>query len=138
MPSAEQIKHFIQNILGCSCPEDVFRTIDVRRNVRLNNFAVLDSAIIIGNRLLVYIAEAGTAGCTEEHLPVLVEAGKKERDEKGLNRFRLVLVTNEPEGVQLAAKKQFEELRGSDDKVHLHVINRKTMPFATESTENTG
>jgi hypothetical protein len=135
MPSPEQIKHFVQNTLGCSCPEDVFQSVDVRNTARLSSFITLDNTIIIGNRLLIYIAEAGTAGCTEEHLPILVEAGKKERDKKGLNRFRLVLVTDEPEGVQLAAEKQFEELRGSDDKVHLHVINRKTMPFATESTE---
>jgi hypothetical protein len=129
----ERIKHFIQNTLGCSCPEEVFRSIDVRRNVRLNSFIVLDSALIIGNRLLVYLAEAGSAGCIEEHLPVLVAAGKKERDERGLNRFRLVLVADEPETVLWAAGKLFEELRGADGKVHLHVISKKDFSLATST-----
>ena len=135
MPAPERIKHFIQNTLGCGCPDEVFRSIDVRRNVRLNSFIVLDSAFVIGNRLLVYLAEAGSAGCIEEHLPVLVAAGKKEREEKGLTRFRLVLVADEPETVLRAAEKLFEDLRGADRKVHLHVIDRRSMPFAAEITE---
>jgi hypothetical protein len=129
MPSTEQIKHFVQNTLGCSCPEEVFQSIDIHRNVRLNSFIVLDSAIIIGNRLLVHIAEAGTVGCIEEHLPTLVNAGKKERDEKGLNRFRLVLVADEPREVRQTAGKLFDELRGTDEKVHLHVIDRSDTLF---------
>ncbi len=36
MLSPDRIKHFVQNILGCGCPEEVFRSIDVRRNLRLN------------------------------------------------------------------------------------------------------
>ncbi len=133
MPSPEQIKRFVQNTLGCSCPEVVFQSIDIQRNVRLNSFIVLDSAIIIGNRLLVHIAEAGTAGCIAEHLPILVNAGKKERDEKGLNRFRLVLVADEPDEVRQAAGRQFEELRGNDEKVHVHVISRKDFPLTHRS-----
>jgi hypothetical protein len=136
MSSPERIRHFIQSTLGCNCPEEVSRSIDVRRNVRLSSFIVLDSAIIIGNRLLVYIVEAGTAGCIEEHLPILVDAGKKERDEKGLNRFRLVLVADEPDEVRQAAEGQFEELRGNDEKIHLHVISRKDLFFTAENAES--
>jgi hypothetical protein len=129
----ERIKYFVQDTLGCGCPEEVFRSIDVRRDVRLNSFITLDSSIIVGNRLLVYIADAGSAGCVEEHLPVLVAAGIKERDEKGLNRFRLVLVTEDPEVVRRFAERQFEELQGNDEKVHLHVISRSAIPFNTKA-----
>ncbi len=101
-----------------------------------NSFIVLDSAIIIGNRLLVYVAEAGTAGCIEEHLPVLVEEGKKERDKKRLNRFRLVLVADEPDEVRQTAEGQFEELRGGDEKVHLHVIKKNDLFFTAENAES--
>ena len=126
----ERTKHFIQHTLGCSCPKEVFQSIDVRSNLRLSSFITLDSAIIIGHHLLVSIAEGGPAGCIEEHLPVLVAAGRKERDEKGLNRFSLVLVFDDPEKVRPGAERQFEELRGSDEKVHLHVIGRSDYPFA--------
>lgn len=135
MLSPEHIKHFVQNTLGCGCPEDVFKSIDVRRNVRLNSFIVLDSAIIIGNRLLVYIVEAGSPGCVEEHLPVLVARGRKERDEKGLNRFRLVLVADNSDAVRNIAGRIFDELRGTDEKVHLHVIKKSEIPFTAEDAE---
>ncbi len=131
----DRIKYFVQNILGCGCPEEVFRSIDVRRNVRLNSFIVPDCAIVIGNRLLIYIAKAGSASCIEEYLPVLLAAGEKELDAKGLNRFRLVLVANEPDEVRQAAEIQFEELRGPDEKSHLHVIRRNEMPFTAEDAE---
>jgi hypothetical protein len=36
MHPAKQIKHFIQNTLGCSCPEEVFQSVEIHRNVRLN------------------------------------------------------------------------------------------------------
>jgi hypothetical protein len=133
----ERIRHFVQNTLGCTCPEEVFLSIDVRRSVRLNSFIVLERALIIGNRLLIYVAEAGSAGCIEEHLPVLVASGRKERDEKRLSRFRLVLVSDRPDEVRQTTERQFEELRGTDDKVHLHVISNKALPFATAVTEGT-
>jgi len=133
MLSPEHIKHFVQNTLGCGCPEEAFRSIDVRRNVHVSSFIFLESAIIIGNRLLIYIAEAGSAGCAEEHLPVLVARGRTERDEKGLNRFRLVLVSDKPDEVRSAAERQFEELRGLDEKIHLHMISRKDFSLATSA-----
>lgn len=132
----ERVKNFVQHTLGCGCPEEVFRSIDVRQQVALNSFILLDTVLVIGNRLLVYIAEAGSAGCIAEHLPVLVNAGKAERDKKGLNRFRLVLVADDPAEARKAAQNQFEELRGEDGKVHLHVIGKDELHFATEGTEN--
>ena len=41
---SERIKHFIQNTLGCGCPEEVFRSIDVRGNVRLSSFIISDGS----------------------------------------------------------------------------------------------
>jgi hypothetical protein len=136
MTNANLIKRFVQETLGCGCPEEVFRSIEYRRNFRLNSFIVLSARIIIGNRLLIYVTESGSGACIEEHLPVLMAMGRKERDEKGLNRFRLVFVTDDPAEVQRTAEKMFEELRGMDEKMHLHVIHTKANPFATESTEN--
>ncbi len=129
------IKKFVQETLGCGCPEEVFRSIEVQRNVRLNSFIVLNAAIIIGNRLLIYVTEAGSEGCVEERLPVLVASGRKERDKKGLNRFRLVLAADDPEEIRRVAGKTFEELRGNDEKVHLHIIRKSSIPFTTEDAE---
>jgi len=73
----ERIKHFIQHTLGCSCPKEVFQSIDVRSNLRLSSFITLDSAIIFGHRLLVSIAEGGAAGCIEEHCRCSLRPGEK-------------------------------------------------------------
>lgn len=122
-----QIKRFVQEALGCVCQEEVFRSIEYRSGVRLSNFVTLSAVVVIGNRLLIYVTEAGSSGCVEEHLPVLVSAGKNERDKKGLNRFRLVIAADNPAAIQQISGKMFEELRGKDDKIHLHVVSKKEM-----------
>ncbi|NTW58622.1 MAG: hypothetical protein HGA43_05600 [Nitrospirae bacterium] len=108
----------------------------MRRNVPLNSFIALDCVLIVGNRLLIYIADAGTEGCVEEHLPILVRRGKEERDGKGLKRFRLVLVADEPREIRQSADRLFEELRGGDEKVHLHVIKKNDLFFTVEVAGN--
>jgi hypothetical protein len=131
MTDKEKIKRFVQETLGCGCPGEVFRSIDCRRQVPLSNEVVLHSAITIGNRLLIYVAEAGNRSFIEKHLAFLVSAGKSERDSKGLNRFRLVMVTDESPGNRDAIGRTFEELREGDEKIHLHVIgsNDKYLDF---------
>lgn len=122
-----QIKRFVQEILGCACPEDVFRSIEYRPGVRLNSFITLNAAVVIGNRLLIYVAEAGSAGCIEEHLPILVSEGKRERDEKGLNRFRLVIAVDKPSEVQQTERKMFEKLVGKEKRIHIHIVSKKEL-----------
>lgn len=135
MTDNNDIKIFVQNTLGCGCPEEVFRSIQCRWNVRLNSFIILNARIVIGNRLLIYISEAESEGCIEEHLHVLMAMGRKERDEKGLNRFRLVIVADDPAEIQKVAGKMFEELRGTDEKIHLHVVHKKDLNFTAEDAE---
>lgn len=132
MKQTDDIKRFVQATLGCGCPEEVFRSVDIARNVPLNSFITLSARIVVGNRLLIYIADAGSAGCVEEHLPVLLAAGRKERDRLGLNRFRLVLAAEEPGSLRDGAEKLFRELRGKDEKAHLHVIPKSEILFTTE------
>ncbi len=129
MSAAGSIRVFVRTALGCSCPDEVFRSIEDRPARRINSFITLQRSFVIGNRLLIYVLGAGSAGCLEEHLPVVLAAGRKERDERGLNRFRLVVVADEPEKVRRTAERLFGELHGGDEKVHLHVISATEMPF---------
>ncbi len=125
MPAPEQIKRFVQKTLGCGCPEEVFQSIECREKVRLNSEIVLSSSITIGNRLLIYIMDVKSTDVIEKFLPPLISAGKSERASKGLNRFRLVIAAEEPDEVRRIAEKMFDELRGKDDKIHLHVIDKR-------------
>lgn len=60
----------------------------------------------------------------QQHLGVVVSAGKKERDEQGLNRLRLVVVTDD-EAEKESLISRFNELKDKDEKIHLHVIKKE-------------
>ena len=119
----KRIKAFVQDALGCGCPEEVFRSIACRQNVRLNEKVLLSRTITIGNRLLIYVIDSKESDTIQE-LGVIVSAGKKERDEHGLNRLRLVVVTDDAEEKKSLIRK-FKELKDKDEKIHLHVIRKE-------------
>ena len=132
MVDADKIVVFVRKTLGCGCPEEAFRSLDCRRTVPLNDEVVLNSVVIVGNRLLIYVFEPTPEDVAERHLAVLVTAGKQERDSRGLNRFRLVIVTDD------AAEKEslldlFHMLQGKDEKMHLHVIKKAENIFAMKT-----
>jgi hypothetical protein len=119
----KRIKAFVQDALGCGCPEEVFRSIACRQNVRLNEKVLLSRTITIGNRLLIYVIDSRESNMIQ-HLGAIVSAGKKERDEQGLNRLRLVVVTDEAAEKESLIRR-FNELKDKDEKIHLHVIKKE-------------
>lgn len=124
----EAIKLFVQQTLGCGCPEEVFEHIDCRFNIKLNHEIILRNKIKIGNRLLIYVLEVNNAGPIKSILPFLVAAGKTERDDLKFNRFRLVLVTDKSDELKQAAESMFNTIN-KDEKVHLHVVHKETVPI---------
>ena len=120
----KRIKEFVQDTLGCGCPEEVFHAIDCRQNVRLNEKVLLSCTITIGSRLLIYVIDSRESSMIQQHLGVIVSAGKKERDEQGLNRLRLVVVTDDA-AVKGSLIRRFKELKDKDEKIHLHVIKKE-------------
>jgi hypothetical protein len=127
MSEKEDIKIFAQQTLGCGCPEEVFEHIDSQSNVKLNGL-VLRRKIKIGDRLLIYIAEMAGADSVKQNMAFLVASGRKERDSIGFNRFRLVLTADNISEVQKVAEAVFAVIN-KDEKVHLHVISKKSIPF---------
>lgn len=121
----EDVKYFIQKILGCGCPENVFEHIECYNNVKINNI-ILKSKINIGNRLLVYIVEIKDTEYLAHILPILIKEGRRER-ESGFNRFRLVLSTKSINEIKQNANILFREM-DKDDKVHLHVVSAEDIP----------
>lgn len=122
MADKEKIKRFVQEALGCGCPEEVFRSIDCERHADLGGGVILHSIITIGNRLLVYVVH-DNQDFVVKHLAFLISAGKKERDSRGLNRFRLVIVMDGFPGNGDVIRRTFDELREKDENIHLHVIS---------------
>jgi hypothetical protein len=114
-----EIKRFVQETLGCSCPEEVFNKIDYQKESN----GVSGSQINVGDRLLIYIITAGRESNIQGVINSALERGIVERDKKGFNRFRLVLVASSPDDVRSSAERAFDSSAYTDEKTHLHIVN---------------
>ncbi len=119
MVSDRNVKEFVRKTLGCDCAEDVFKHIENEHDVKVAGIT-LKSKINVGNRLLVYVVEPGDL---PKEMPALIKTGREERDARGFNRFRLVLVSDDA-ALRERAFKAFVRLPEVDEKVHLHVIGK--------------
>jgi hypothetical protein len=72
-----RVKEFVRNTLGCDCAEEVFEHIENEKGVEAGGIR-LRNKINVGNRLLVYIVEAGGDAITIKAMPALIAAGKQE------------------------------------------------------------
>lgn len=121
-----RIKQFVQQALGCTCPDKVFEQIEDRRVS--SPVSPHNRSITIGGRLLVYIWEVEDVEQFKEKFLAMLAAGLKERDETGLNRFRAVLaVADNNTGIASEAAFHFAEFGGRDDRIHFHVIPRDVL-----------
>ena len=120
MKSKHPIKKFVQNVLGCKCPDKVFEQIEDR--YLLPSSSTHSRSITIGGRLLIYVWEVDGQGDLQEGLHAMLEAGQKERDARGLNRFRAVLSVETPHTVTSRANKYFSLFEGRDDRMHIDVV----------------
>lgn len=120
MISNEKIKTFVKQVLGCACPEEVFKYIEYRSNIKIND-VMLSGKINIGNKLLIYVVELNNPNSIKSILTFLVNAGKRERDDSRFNRFRLVLATDRLNEIKQDADVIFKTI-DKDERVHLHVI----------------
>ncbi|MHC4461343.1 MAG: hypothetical protein ACYS30_07890 [Planctomycetota bacterium] len=128
MITNEAIKAFTREVLGCDCPQEVFNKIVCEDDVKINSGLTITHKINIGDRLLIYVSILNLTNALGSELSKLVDAGEKERNNKGFNRFRLALVSENPDIIKDDAHKSFEKL-GKDEKIHLHIINRNDLPL---------
>jgi hypothetical protein len=136
MVDNDSIKAFVQNTLGCGCPDEVFRLVDWRPHVHLSDEVTLAFAVTIGDRLLVYVTERD-AVLDEVLLTFLISRGKEERDARGLNRFRLVVATDDA-AIREGLMRKFEELCDKDEKIHLHLITKTDNIFTAGVGQHSG
>lgn len=116
----ELIKNFALDVLGCGCDHSVFNSIEVTEGVTLECGVRLDKKILIGRRLLIYIASAEC--CAPGDVGAVIAEGIAERDTCGYNRLRLVIITADSEGLSEVYSGAFDRLEVRDDKCHIHVV----------------
>ena len=114
-----EIKRFVQDVLGCSCPEEVFTEIEYQEN----DDGVSGRKFRIADRLLIYIITADGKSDIQELVDLALARGIKERDNNGLNRFRLVLVSSSPDELRTMAVSAFNSSGFTDEKTYLHVVS---------------
>ncbi|MBN2123745.1 MAG: hypothetical protein JW821_05610 [Deltaproteobacteria bacterium] len=118
-PSA--VIRLVQGTLGCGCPREVFDTYDVQEHAS-GPFTM--AGLTLGNRLLVWILDASRLTDPATEIRELLRRGRDERDSRGLNRFRLVIVGDLPAGGQ--GPISLPDASGEDERVHLHFLPRLT------------
>ena len=119
MQTHPEIKRFVQEILGCSCPEEVFNQIDYQKEYD----GISGSKVNVGDRLLIYIITLDGKSNIQGVINSALERGVVERDKKGLSRLRLVLVASHPDELRSSAEQAFNSSGYTDEKTHLHVVN---------------
>ncbi len=121
------IKRFAVEMLGCGCPDEVFRTIETGKAEIPGPDGSAIARILIGNRLLIYLVPVKT----QTNLPALlsdyITTGTEERDSKGYNRFRLVLVAENSNFDDTEAASLFSTIAHGDDRLFLHTIEQKEL-----------
>ena len=121
------IEHFVRGTLGCQCPDEVFQSISIDRSGTADDAASC-TRLLVGHRLLIYVLDAASFGVAESALADLVARGRRERDERGYNRFRLVIACDEPASASIAVQHAFDAARGNDERAHLHCLPRALLP----------
>jgi hypothetical protein len=121
------LEHFVRETLGCKCPDQVFECMDLAPVADAKG-GLQFLRLVVGDRLLIYVAGPGSGEETAMRVRDLARRGIRERNQSGYNRFRLVIVG--PAGREGAAQvaDAFDLAVGADDRAHLHPLEAGSLP----------
>lgn len=134
-PSEKHIlKSFVQDGLGCGCPDAVFSAIQVQKNPSAFNGLPVEFLIAVGGRLLVGISLSGSLdNGINADIKKSLALGKQLRDSAGFNRFRLVVPSEDLGGIVADVQEQYNGISGLDNRIHLHAVNPSVIPKSLTS-----
>jgi hypothetical protein len=133
LPGPLGIERFVRETLGCGCPDEVFQSIELMDSSMANG-TVSFTRLVIGQRLLIDVFRPASATAMESAVQALAAQGCAERNARGYNRYRLVIVVTEPSCPMDAAIAAFSLAVGADDRAHLHLLPAGALPAALRST----
>jgi hypothetical protein len=121
-PATPAFERFARETLGCQCAPEVFARVEDEPSP-LPALPGIGRRIAVGGRLLIYLVWVSDAMRAASGLGAWVAAGLAERDGRGMNRLRLVVVLDDPSPEAVALiESAFRGLPDLDDRVHLHVL----------------
>ncbi len=124
--SHERLKGFVQETLGCGCPEEVFEEIHVSSH-QVEDCSDEITRIVIGNRLLIYVIPPDSENDLSDRIELIGLAGKADRDANLYNRFRLVVSIAEGAARNDHAAKGFSNAFAGDEKMHIHFVREELL-----------
>lgn len=119
---------FIRTVLGCGCPDEVLSDLKLSEPLDAFSGMPVDFLVNAGGRLLVALCICHRQTALEQQLSRCFETGRRMRDEEGFNRFRFVAAVNDPERSAPSLQDRFDSLQGSDDRLHLHIVDPSALP----------
>jgi hypothetical protein len=122
------IERFIRQELGCQCPAAVFRRIGVEDVPKEFGVWPQGRLISVGERLLIMVVRSDDPDTLHHMLGNLLLEGRRLREARGFNRFRLVIATTCVDVMGPSLREDFERLDGMDERLHLHVIAPEQLP----------
>ena len=127
VPNVPAVTRFVREVIGCNCPDEVFRHVEIQRGSSAVKACSTDCELRIGGRLLIVVTSEPVARLAP-HLAKVFAEGKQARDERKFNRFRLVVRTGQPAEEREEFFRAFESVVDKDERTHLHVLPKGEVP----------
>ena len=124
----QAIKIFVQEILGCTCPDEVFSNIEIEINPSELVDISQGELISIGDKLLVYLVSTNEAEFLADKLEQIFIRGREIRNMRSFNRFRLVVSSQREQESRVILTRKRARLENIDERLHLHVIAPEHLP----------
>jgi hypothetical protein len=128
--STAAVRAFIRDALKCGCPDSVFDDVRVGLPTLYDTHGVEGGLeILVGRRLLVAVVPFGRVRNPDTDIPLMLEKGRSVRDEKGFNRYRLVLV-----GVTDTMRREKLQAMSAtlDERLHLHLLDEADLRMGSD------
>ncbi len=119
------IRRFVREDLGCGCPEEVFDDIRIEVAPGELEAGANSRLLVVGGRLMVLIVEPGASNPAMVAVSQLLDRGARLRDDRGCNRFRLVLVHRAD---QDSSERRLADVARPDERTHLHIVAAARIP----------
>jgi hypothetical protein len=127
VPNVPAVTRFVREVIGCNCPDDVFRHIEVQRGSSAVKACSADCELRIGGRLLIVVTSEPVAKLSS-YLAEVIAEGKRARDESKFKRFRLVVQTGRPAEESEEFFRAFATVSDKDERTHVHFLPKGEVP----------
>lgn len=122
------IERFVRDTLGCRCPEEVFRQVEVGP-LPLPAGDGAGRRLVVGDRLLIHIIAAPDRANEPGWIERVAVAGRDERDRLAHNRYRLVVASTAETADRTSLEQRFTDALAGDERAHLHVLAANQLPL---------